>query len=164
MTTECWVMAYDEGHLTGAHRLAFLAIGDCDGLVGYASISRWTNIEDPDRIAEIVLDLRDWGYLDMVDGRLVCESMVGASIPSTASWRERQTGKRRSVFEAADWKCVYCGSEEDLTIDHIIPKSRGGSNDISNLAAACHRCNCEKGAKPVDEFMSQLKDRADALS
>lgn len=42
-------------------------------------------------------------------------------------------------------KCAYCGSTKNLTIDHIIPICRGGSDDIKNLQCLCRDCNRKKG-------------------
>lgn len=55
------------------------------------------------------------------------------------------TFKRRLL--AADCRCTYCGyplSEIDATLDHIIPKSLGGSDEDDNKTLACHDCNREK--------------------
>jgi len=50
-------------------------------------------------------------------------------------------------------KCVYCGkSDIPLQVEHIIPKSRGGSNRISNLTISCVSCNLKKGNKTAEEF------------
>ena len=43
--------------------------------------------------------------------------------------------------------CLRCGTTEDLTLDHIVPWSLGGSDDISNLQTLCRRCNASKGAR-----------------
>jgi 5-methylcytosine-specific restriction endonuclease McrA len=43
--------------------------------------------------------------------------------------------------------CAKCGATEDLTIDHIIPMARGGTNDLENLQILCRKCNSSKGAK-----------------
>lgn len=56
---------------------------------------------------------------------------------------------RKLVFERADFKCEYCFSLEQYSsspfdIEHIIPLSKGGNNDIKNLALACHGCNLHK--------------------
>ncbi|MBN1566063.1 MAG: HNH endonuclease [Anaerolineae bacterium] len=50
-------------------------------------------------------------------------------------------------------QCVYCGAENvPLEKEHIVPKSRGGSNRVSNLTVACHPCNQEKGDLTAEEF------------
>ncbi len=54
---------------------------------------------------------------------------------------------RKYVFERNKYQCQSCGKqhgETDLTIDHIIPLARGGSNDISNLQVLCFSCNRKK--------------------
>lgn len=50
-------------------------------------------------------------------------------------------------------KCVYCGSRADLTRDHVVPKSRGGSDDPSNIVVACRTCNCSKGDRTPEEWL-----------
>lgn len=43
--------------------------------------------------------------------------------------------------------CKHCGTTEKLTVDHIVPRSRGGTNDINNLQILCRACNSRKGAR-----------------
>ena len=50
-------------------------------------------------------------------------------------------------------KCVYCGSTENLTVDHVRPKSKGGTDTADNLVTACRPCNQAKGSMHVDVFM-----------
>ena len=57
--------------------------------------------------------------------------------------------RRRIVFERDEHKCVYCGSDENLTIDHIHPVSKGGSNNVKNLQILCRDCNNEKADKII---------------
>jgi len=52
---------------------------------------------------------------------------------------------RRAVFARDDWTCQYCGSRSNLTVDHVIPRSRGGSSDWENIVASCAPCNRRKG-------------------
>lgn len=54
---------------------------------------------------------------------------------------------RDEVFAADGYRCRRCGTTDDLTIDHIMPVSRGGTNERSNLQTLCRRCNCSKGAR-----------------
>ncbi len=59
------------------------------------------------------------------------------------------------VCESFGWRCAYCGCElnpNTVTEDHVIPLSRGGSNDISNIVPACKFCNSSKGNKTAEEF------------
>lgn len=60
---------------------------------------------------------------------------------------------RLRIFKRDGWACTYCGtSAEPLECDHIVPISRGGSNDDSNLTTACRRCNRSKRAKLLSEW------------
>ncbi|MDR2455408.1 MAG: RRXRR domain-containing protein [Deltaproteobacteria bacterium] len=58
-------------------------------------------------------------------------------------------------------KCVYCETEnEPLQMDHVVPKSKGGSDRVSNLVPACKKCNQKKGSKDLEVY---LKDRPELL-
>lgn len=60
---------------------------------------------------------------------------------------------REYLLEKFNRKCVYCGKEGiPLEIEHIIPKSRGGTDRIDNLAIACRECNQKKSNKTAEEF------------
>lgn len=60
--------------------------------------------------------------------------------------RNRPGVKRRAkVYERDGHRCVKCGTTERLTIDHIIPRSRGGNNSLDNLQTLCEPCNTRKG-------------------
>lgn len=52
---------------------------------------------------------------------------------------------RKSVFERDLYRCRHCGTHTELTVDHIIPESKGGKHSIDNMQTLCHRCNCIKG-------------------
>ena len=64
---------------------------------------------------------------------------------------------RRGVFRRDKYECVYCGSSKELTIDHVIPRSRGGKNSWTNLVTCCQKCNLKKGNKTPDEARMSLK-------
>lgn len=60
---------------------------------------------------------------------------------------------REYLLEKFDRKCCYCGKKDcSLEIEHITPKSRGGSNRVSNLCLACRDCNEAKGSQTAKEF------------
>ena len=60
---------------------------------------------------------------------------------------------REYLLEKFNRKCAYCGKKDvPLEIEHIVPKSRGGSDRVSNLTIACHECNQTKGSQTSEEF------------
>ena len=52
---------------------------------------------------------------------------------------------RRAVFARDGWTCQYCGSRSNLTVDHVIPRSKGGPSSWENIVASCAPCNRRKG-------------------
>jgi 5-methylcytosine-specific restriction endonuclease McrA len=52
---------------------------------------------------------------------------------------------RRAVFARDQWTCQYCGARSNLTVDHVIPKSKGGGSSWDNIVASCAPCNRRKG-------------------
>lgn len=59
-----------------------------------------------------------------------------------------QTPKRRDiVFKRDNYKCVVCGCSDSITIDHKLPTSLGGTNELYNLQTMCNKHNNEKGNK-----------------
>ncbi|RNC84686.1 MAG: HNH endonuclease [Balneola sp.] len=66
---------------------------------------------------------------------------------------------RRNVMRRDNFECQYCGSRSNLTIDHVIPKSRGGGDTWENLATACERCNVKKGNKTPREAEMPLRSK-----
>ena len=68
---------------------------------------------------------------------------------------------REALLEHWGRKCAYCGAENvPLQIEHIKPKSKGGSSRFSNLTLACQCCNQTKGNQPIEEF---LKDKPEII-
>lgn len=81
---------------------------------------------------------------------------------------------RFNVFLRDEWHCQYCGEHKktnDLTFDHVIPRSRGGRTSWTNIVAACRPCNTDKGHKmpreckmipivePVEPTIYELQDK-----
>jgi len=64
---------------------------------------------------------------------------------------------RQNLFKRDGQTCQYCGSQQDLTLDHVLPKSRGGQSTWANLTTACQRCNSIKGDKTPEEAEMPLK-------
>ncbi|MFQ5854895.1 MAG: HNH endonuclease [Anaerolineae bacterium] len=59
---------------------------------------------------------------------------------------------RREIFRRDNFTCQYCGKRTmELTIDHVVPRHRGGRRSWENLVAACSRCNLRKGGRTIQE-------------
>ena len=74
---------------------------------------------------------------------------------------------RDRVFRRDGYRCVYCGivhPGEQLTLDHVQPRMRGGDNSEGNLVTACAACNTRKGSLPAWSFLAELpEERANFL-
>lgn len=77
--------------------------------------------------------------------------------------KHRSAKKSNGSFTKQEWldlcnkyenKCLCCGSENDLSVDHIVPLSVGGTNYIDNIQPLCFRCNSKKRAKTIDYRMA----------
>lgn len=58
-----------------------------------------------------------------------------------------------AILAEANGHCAYCGKEAKLTLDHVIPLSRGGKHSIANVVPACEHCNKSKGNKTLEEWV-----------
>ena len=67
---------------------------------------------------------------------------------------------RRNIYEHYGYRCAYCGikfNSSELNLEHVIPRSRGGTTDWSNIVTACISCNCRKGNRlPAEANMALL--------
>jgi 5-methylcytosine-specific restriction endonuclease McrA len=110
------------------------------------------------------LNVEPLSYEQRADLVVLCEQKLGAFIKSRgmATWDYRliETDPvpgdvRYRVLAAANGRCALCGAtskERRIEIDHIIPRSKGGSNDISNLQALCDECNRGKSNRDDRRF------------
>jgi 5-methylcytosine-specific restriction endonuclease McrA len=64
---------------------------------------------------------------------------------------------RREVLRRDHHTCQYCGSTKRLTLDHVIPRSRGGQHTWDNVVTACERCNSRKSDRTPSETGMQLR-------
>ncbi len=93
-----------------------------------------------------------------MDDGLTKEEQIELSWAQHLAWRRPLTaGLREQLAEQQNWKCCYCGIRMDgipgvdpaaPTFEHVVPRSKGGLDEIDNLAIACRRCNGERGSGP----------------
>ena len=92
---------------------------------------------------------RAWGVLNSdkirVSNKLHQQRKRAAGHLSIKEWA--------GVLQKYGHKCLKCGHAENITIDHIVPISKGGTNAVTNLQPLCGKCNSSKGAKEMDYRM-----------
>ncbi len=109
----------------------------------------------------------DWKELSRADGNGCIRSVsFEFRVPDIIRLRRfsgRQNRKvrftRRNILERDDHTCQYCGEHlpaRELTLDHVIPRSRGGGSTWRNLVVACFRCNDRKGSRSVADAGMEL--------
>ncbi len=68
------------------------------------------------------------------------------------------TSRRDTIFRRDAFRCVYCGEvfpPEDLTLDHVQPRLRGGDASGGNLVTACRACNTAKAGQPAWAYLAR---------
>ena len=66
---------------------------------------------------------------------------------------------RHNIFKRDSNRCVYCGSKDSLTLDHVKPKSAGGRDSWDNLVTACQKCNSRKGNMTPEQAGMEMLSR-----
>ncbi len=101
-------------------------------------------------------------------GRVIRSPSLLLPLPAVirlVTYIKRSYGKgvafsKKNVFRRDNFTCQYCGSRGvDLTIDHIIPRSKGGKTCWENVVVACKKCNLRKGNRSLEETDLQLLRR-----
>lgn len=63
---------------------------------------------------------------------------------------------RHNIFKRDGGKCQYCGTSHELTIDHVVPRSKGGKSTWTNLVTACKKCNSRKSDFSLEKVGMKL--------
>lgn len=79
---------------------------------------------------------------------------VPISTVSTIAEASKPLMRQSRRADRGERVCTYCGTEDDLTRDHVMPKSRGGANDDENKVWACRSCNSAKGDRTPEEWLA----------
>lgn len=162
---------WEESEQTGAHLLALMCIADsADSLDGRAFVTT-KNLAararvDPLNVIHVINDLVESG--DVVEVAPMASILTGSGYAIKISSKYRSTelrgvpaydvNKRQinrivaaKIFERDGFRCRYCGSCADLSIDHIVPKRNGGNDSVENLVTCCRSCNSRKGARTPEQ-------------
>lgn len=110
----------------------------------------------------------DWSKIDPSEGeKFIQSTSLRLRIPEVIVLTEYDglpetsvTFSRRNLFKRDHWTCQYCGKQppmEELTIDHILPRCRGGETSWENCVLACIKCNKRKDDRTLREAGFKLK-------
>ena len=94
--------------------------------------------------------------LHFASGQLELPSVVRLNKFIRIPYRHAVPLSRRAIFARDGGRCVYCGANA-TSIDHVIPRSRGGGHSWENVVSACHKCNHVKADKPLKELGWRLR-------
>lgn len=97
--------------------------------------------------------------IEWLSGAIQYPATVRLNYAIDKRWRTRTKFNRRAVLRRDFFSCCYCGKAETprkLTLDHIIPKSRGGVSSWTNIVTACNSCNREKADRTPEEAGMKL--------
>lgn len=112
----------------------------------------------------VVLVLADKADVIHDSGHLMRSEHLQAQVPSVirlrymvkVPYQRRVNLSRRAVLFRDGSRCQYCGRDAD-SIDHVVPRSRGGEHAWDNVVAACRRCNLTKGNRLLHETTMILR-------
>lgn len=114
----------------------------------------------------LVLVLKHKAEMVHQDGGVFRSESAAVPIPSVVRlkyyvrvpFRARATLSRRAVFVRDQHECQYCGRTAE-NVDHVVPRSRGGTHTWDNVVAACRRCNTRKENRTPEEAGMRLRSR-----
>ena len=114
----------------------------------------------------VVLIIKGVATTEEADGAFIYSARASFRVPSVIRLREfrripyqTRALSRKNILLRDRYTCQFCGRilpAAELTLDHVIPRSRGGHTDWDNLVACCHRCNNLKGDHFPEEAGLQL--------
>jgi 5-methylcytosine-specific restriction endonuclease McrA len=116
--------------------------------------------------AEIARD-PDTGQLHVAEGRHIASAVKAFPLPTIVRMlyyvthkRQRMPLTKKNVLQRDDFACAYCGrhsAPKTLTVDHVVPRSRGGKSSWENLVACCQPCNARKANRTPAEAAMPLR-------
>lgn len=158
------VQQLEPAHFKGWINLLCLAAEDDQGVLPDIKTIAWFLRLTEDEASTLVDELVSRKLLDVECG------MRSAELLKPHNWDKWQRPSgifadrllqgewptiRLQVLERDNWECQYCGAEA-TAVDHIIARSRGGTNDMENLVAACKPCNSRKRDRTPEEAGMRL--------
>ena len=177
MTVSALYQVWETSDLAGSHLLAMMHIADnADPISGKLFVSTrrialLARVPEAN-VASLISDLVEFGEITaeqcrsivLGDGYLVTMTNYRELDKAGAINRYRldrpqiNWALRQEVFERDGYRCRYCGTGANLSIDHMVPFSKGGADSSLNLVTCCRSCNSRKGARTPDEVGMVLRN------
>jgi 5-methylcytosine-specific restriction endonuclease McrA len=108
--------------------------------------------------AEMVAEVES-AALRTVSSRYPMPSIIRLHSYVHIPYRNGVVLNRQNLFKRDGNQCQYCGSSKDLTLDHVMPRSRAGKSSWDNLVTACKSCNSRKGDYTPEEANMPMRNR-----
>ncbi|OGS22765.1 MAG: hypothetical protein A2252_10595 [Elusimicrobia bacterium RIFOXYA2_FULL_39_19] len=118
---------------------------------------RTYNFDDWCTLSRAVKD-HPGGFVKTPNFNLAIPEVIALKFYDKVPMREMKF-TRKNIYEHYDYKCCYCGKKlapNELNLDHIVPKSRGGKTDWKNIVTSCFPCNLKKGNMLLNEAKMKL--------
>lgn len=149
-------MQEEDGRARGGHTLL---VNSTYEPIGFLSTRRAMKLLAKDKVE----------VLERWTGTAVVHGAGAVALPALMRLRVRAPHRRqpprfqrRTMFERDSWMCQYCGlklTRRTATVDHLVPKARGGKTSWLNCVTSCLACNKRKGDMPVEQFDCRLACR-----
>lgn len=152
-----WAMSQTTG--SPLNKLSLMALSDwCDAsgawLLNVPKLAAFCEATD-EAVEDSLSDLSERGFLLIVGAAVQIAFFEDRVQPSpglgTPSWRIAKA-KRYAIYARDRHACVYCGSGNMLSLDHVVPRSKGGEDTPENLVTACQPCNSSKRDRDLTEW------------
>lgn len=109
------------------------------------------------RKAEIII-YKEGRVIRTVNQSFLFPSIIRLNSYITIPYRKVSLS-RNNIFRRDNFRCCYCFSNNNLTLDHLLPRSLGGGDTWENLVTACQKCNAKKANQKIEETDLVLRQR-----
>lgn len=130
-----------------------------DKTINFETIDNWAIIKSLHEWAELPIRPYD-DYINTVNGPIRIPTVVVCSTFKGMNFRRAQFPTKKNIWARDNYTCVYTGkrlSKEELSVDHVYPKSRGGQDSWDNLVTCNKQLNSDKGNKLLSETKLKLR-------
>ena len=130
-----------------------------DGVVNFEKVETFTAVKSTKEWLNLEIRAYD-EYIQTIKGPVRIPQVVICANYDKIVYNKIQFPTKHNVFKRDNYTCVYSGrklSKDEISIDHVIPRSKGGQDTWENLVTCCKKINIQKGNKLLHETPLKLK-------